>query len=52
MKKFKYFSLIDLKKEAIGIVKADNIIEAYHLSSLMKKLSLKDFKSLFKVEQL
>lgn len=52
MKKFKYFSSIDLKKEAFGVVTAENFDEAYSKASLIKKLSLKAFKNIFKIEQL
>tara|TARA_Y100000114_G_C11742062_1_gene319525 strand:- start:535 stop:693 length:159 start_codon:yes stop_codon:yes gene_type:complete len=47
MKTFKYFSISDTKKEAIGFITATNISEAFSKASIKKKLDLKQFKKLF-----
>jgi hypothetical protein len=51
MKKYKYFSIFSSSKEAIGHVVSHNKKGAYELASLIKKLPLKEFKSLFVIEK-
>ena len=50
MKKYKYYSLNDKTKEKIGGCWAENIDEAFLISSRMKELPLDKFKKLFTVE--
>lgn len=50
--KFKYFTLNDNKKEAVGVINASTLEKAYKIASGVKKLSLKSFKKLFGVEKL
>jgi len=47
MKTFKYFSLSDSKKEAIGFITANSVAEAFNKASFKKKLKLDQFKTLF-----
>ncbi len=50
--KFKYFTLNDSKREAVGVVNASTLEKAYKIASGIKKLSLERFKKLFGVEKL
>jgi len=52
MKKFKYFSRGDNKKEQVGIVKAKSIYIASIKAAEKKKLSLIQFNNLFEVEEI
>ena len=52
MNRYKYFFKSDSKKEAIGIVKADELYEAIKKASAKKKLNLNEFIDLFNVELL
>lgn len=52
MKKWKYYGLNDSKQEALGILYAESIEEAYDIASRMKQLPLPEFKKLFGVERL
>jgi len=52
MKQWKYYSLIDPKKETLGTCYAEDEAEAYAIASRMKKLSLPSFKKIFGVEKL
>lgn len=52
MKKWKYFYLSDSNKETIGIVLAENVEEAYDISSEIKNLPLTEFKTIFGIEML
>ena len=52
MKKWKYYTLTDLNKEAVGTLYAEDINEAYLIASRMKNLSLIKFKEIFGVEKL
>ena len=52
MKKYKYFHASDLNKEAIGIVKAKDLQEAYIKASYKKKLAPMHFRELFDVEEI
>lgn len=52
MKRWKYYTLIDLDKEIVGTLYADDINEAYLIASRMKQLPLKEFKNIFGVEKL
>ena len=49
MKTFKYFSISDSKKEAIGFITATNISDAFIKACKRKKLKLEQFKKLFGV---
>lgn len=51
MKQYKYFFRSDLSKEAIGIVKAKNLQQAFLKASKKKQLSLEGFIELFFVEE-
>lgn len=51
MKQYKYFFRSDLSKEAIGVVKAKNITQAFSKSSKKKQLPLEEFVELFFVEE-
>ena len=51
MKKYKYFSIFSSSKEGIGHVVSHNKKGADELASLIKKLPLKEFKSLFVIEK-
>lgn len=52
MKKWKYFSLKDSKKETVGIVLAESTGEAWGAACQMKRLPLAQFKKLFGIERL
>ena len=52
MKKYKYFHASDLDKEAIGIVKAKDLQEAYIKASYKKKLAPMHFRELFDLEEM
>ena len=52
MKKYKYYFLSDLSKEAIGQVRAFNRKRAIKKASLRKQLSLRHFLQLFGVEEI
>ena len=52
MKKYKFYSLKDKSEEALHILDASNIEEAYLIASQIKKLPLKDFKKIFKVGEI
>lgn len=49
---YKYYFKTDISKEAIGIVKAKNLEEAYTKSAYKKKLAPMDFKELFNMEEI
>lgn len=51
MKKYKYFFRSDLSKEAIGVVKAKDLQQAFLKSSNKKQLPLEEFVELFFVEE-
>ena len=51
MKKFKYFSRGDKKKEQVGIIKAKNIHNAIIKSTKLKNLSVTEFNNLFEIEE-
>jgi hypothetical protein len=50
MKKYKYYSKNDLDKQAVGVVYANDIVEATLLACIKKQLNLSDFYKIFKVE--
>lgn len=50
MKKYKYFYLNDKKREVCGVVKAEDVNEAFLIASKIKNLDLKKFKKMFNVE--
>jgi hypothetical protein len=52
MKKWKYYILADLDKEAVGIVHAKNVDGAYLIASVLKHLPLEEFKKIFGIERL
>ena len=52
MKKFKYFSRGDSKKEQVGIIKAKSIYIASIKAAKKKNLSLTQFNNLFEVEEI
>lgn len=52
MKKYKYFYASDLDKEAIGIVKAKDLQEAYIKASCKKDIEPMQFKMLFDLEEI
>ena len=52
MKKFKYFSRGDNKKEQVGIIKAKSIYIASIKAAEKKRLSLTQFNNLFEVEEI
>ena len=49
---YKYYSKTDKSKEAIGMVKAKDLEEAYIKASYKKKLAPMDFKEMFNVEEI
>lgn len=51
MKTFKYFSLSDSKKEAIGFITANSIAEAFNKASTKKNLKLNQFKTIFGITE-
>jgi len=51
MKTFKYFSISDSKKEAIGFITANSISEAFRKASIKKKLKLEQFQTVFGVAE-
>jgi hypothetical protein len=51
MKKWKYFSSKDEKRETVGVLYAEDENEAYAIACKMKRLSNKKFRELFKVER-
>ena len=52
MKKFKYYSRGDKKKEQVGLVETKSIYMASILAAEMKKLTLTEFNHLFEVEEI
>lgn len=52
MKHWKYYSLTDSKKEAVGTLYAADIDEAYAIACRMKQLPLGDFEKLFGIERI
>ena len=50
--KYKYYNLTSQTKEAVGVVKAESLNEAYNIAAKTKQLTLVQFKKLFEVEQL
>ena len=52
MKKFKYYSVRDKLKEAIGIVEAKNTSDAISKAATKKDLSWKNFMKMFNVEEI
>jgi len=52
MKKWKYYSLNDENREAVGVLYAEDINEAYAIACRMKKLPLLQFEKLFGIEKL
>lgn len=51
-KTFKYFSLSDSRKEAIGKVSAKDLNEAYIKASYIKRLAPMHFKKVFDVQEI
>lgn len=51
MKKYKYFFRSDFSKEAIGVVKAEDLQQAFLKASSKKQLPLEEFVELFFVEE-
>ena len=51
MKQYKYFFRSDLSKEAVGVVKAKNLQQAFLKASKKKQLLLEEFVELFFVEE-
>tara|TARA_S200002703_G_scaffold43808_3_gene38179 strand:- start:3605 stop:3763 length:159 start_codon:yes stop_codon:yes gene_type:complete len=52
MKKYKYFYINDLKKEACGTLYAGDINEAFAIACRMKELTLDSFKEIFDIKLL
>lgn len=52
MKKYKYFPLISKSKEAIQIIEAPSLEEAYVLAARIKQMDLDKFKEIFGVEKI
>jgi hypothetical protein len=52
MKKYKYFSRINKKKETCGVVEANNKELAITKASIMKQLSINNFTMLFEIEEI
>jgi hypothetical protein len=52
MKKYKYYSKLDSKKETIGIVKANSPDGARAKASEKKQLAFLEFTKLFNVEEI
>lgn len=52
MKKYKYFSINDNSKEAIGKVEASNKRKASFKAASKKKMSIEQFLSLFNLEEI
>ena len=50
--KYKYYGLKSKTKEAIGIVNAQSLDEAYERAAKKKQLNIVKFKKLFGIEQL
>tara|TARA_R100000995_G_C3410884_1_gene89315 strand:- start:43 stop:198 length:156 start_codon:yes stop_codon:yes gene_type:complete len=50
--KYKYFTKNDPKKEAVGIVNADNNLDAQKLAARVKKMDLNSFNKIFTIEKL
>jgi len=50
--KYKYFTKNDLKKEAVGIVNANNPSDAQKLAAKIKKMDLESFNKIFTIEKL
>ncbi len=50
--KYKYFTTDDPKKEAVGIVTANNLLNAQKLASKVKKMDLNSFNKIFTTEEL
>ena len=52
MKKWKYYSLKDKKQEAIGVVKANDILQANEMAAAKKQLELHTFLRIYGVKPL
>mgnify|MGYP003633634600 FL=1 len=52
MSKFKFYGIHDKTKEAIKVFSSKTLIEAYVIASKIKRLSVKTFKKLFKIEKI
>ena len=50
--KYKYFIKKDIKKEAVGIIEANNIEDAEKFAAKIKNMNLKSFLKLFSIEEL
>jgi hypothetical protein len=50
--KYKYYHLKSTTKEAIGVISASNINEAYNIASALKQLPIDKFKNLFAISSL
>jgi hypothetical protein len=52
MKKWKYYSLKDKNEEAIGVVKANDILKANKMAAFKKQLAVSTFLQLYGVKEL
>ena len=52
MKKYKYFSKTNKKKEPCGVVEAKNKELAVTKASIMKRLPVNKFTTLFEIEEI
>ena len=52
MKKWKYYSLKDKNEEAIGVVKAKDILKANQMAAFKKQLAVSTFLQLYGVKEL
>lgn len=52
MKKWKYYSKTDLKKEPCGVIYAEDLYEAYFIGAKIKDLPLNKFEEIFEICEL
>ena len=50
--KYKYFTKNDPKKEAVGIVNADNNLDTQKIEARIKIMDLNSFNKIFTIEKL
>lgn len=50
IKKYKFFSKIDSKKEPIGIILANNYVNALEKAAMIKNLNVIDFEKIYSIE--
>lgn len=52
MKRYRYYSILDSKKETVGLVKAYSLGSAIKKAAAKKQLDTEEFTKLFNVEEI